>query len=111
MTEKEHKKIIVLPFISSISSPEIKELEQVIIQGIEYKFLPLSNIIITDLCLRPFPGNIKPYEGVYSIKDLKFLAERSSAKYALVGKFEEDKDNNTVIITFYLYNMQIFRSY
>lgn len=105
MNNQIENRIIILPFISEKSSNEIKELEYIIIQGLDYKFSPFTGINIIDLNTKTFPSNIKPENDKYLTKDLETLAINNNSKYALIGQFDFSDNNLKIIFT--LYNMQI----
>lgn len=107
MSGESNKKIIFLPFLSGESFSWLKELEGIILLGIEYKLFPAHNAKIADLTIKPLPTDVKSLNGGYSMKDLLTLSARNNSKYALVGKFEQIKDQSEIKIIFNFYNMQI----
>lgn len=103
MSEQTVKRIIILPFISNSSSPKILELENLIIQGLEYKLFPLGSVNFTDLKIKFKNLSIKPENDTYNLCDLIELAEKNNAKFALVGKFNNKDDNLITKLFFTLY--------
>lgn len=103
MKDNKIKRIIILPFISNFSSSAINEIEGLLIQGIEYKLVPLNAVNITDLKLKSNALNLKPSEGMYKFSDLKLFADKYNAKYALVAKYDDSADNIVTRLSFNLY--------
>ena len=87
MANKTINGILVLPFIATLSSDELLQLEAITVQSIKYKLLIFTSINVIDLRVMSFPYNIRVNEGNYDTSDLIMTAKRNRSKLALSGKF------------------------
>ncbi len=105
MNTQTNKRLLILPFITGRNGNAALDIEHLIIQGIEYKLFPVNNIKIIDVKQKQIDTPIKPIDNTYSLSAIRLLADRYSAHYAIVGRFDTDESGFASKVFIDLYNI------